>query len=308
MHISMRSMDSMVEYGQYAQYGQYGQYPQRSFSSQAYPMNDMPLSTSLPYRGTTEEIQYAIDALFKDSKSKNRKIDSGRSAPTPQQPTKAEVRQQKKQTESRAAPDGQVKQKEYASLHRTVLCDPVSARINKPCRTSKASKPKVPEQGKGRRSEPKIMLPAPQPTPEYLSQAAQEPHITDTPGRILVILDLNGTVLYRPNRNAKTRIERPFLKPFLQFLFQNFSVMVWSSAKPDNVQSLVAQSLDKNLQAQLVARWGRDSFGLSPANYNRNVQVYKNLKLVWEQGCDPTTSPGVRGWPALRSTQHRSHR
>ena len=78
-------------------------------------------------------------------------------------------------------------------------------------------------------------------------------------------------------------IERPFLEPFLRFLFDNFSVMVWSSAKPDNVKSLVSQSLDKKLQSKLVARWARESFGLSPANYNQNVQVYKNLKLVWSR-------------------------
>ncbi|KAF1844510.1 HAD-like protein [Cucurbitaria berberidis CBS 394.84] len=164
-------------------------------------------------------------------------------------------------TRSGAAFDGQVKQKDTPKLPKG------------PTASSK----------KGRYGDEKIMLPAPQPTPEYLSQAAEEPSVIDPPGRVLVILDLNGTVLYRPNRNAKTMIERPFLKPFLRYLFQNFSVMVWSSAKPDNVKSLVTQSLDKDLQSKLVARWARDSFGLSPTNYTQNVQVYKNLRLIWSR-------------------------
>lgn len=127
------------------------------------------------------------------------------------------------------------------------------------------------------------MLPAPQPTEDYLAQAAGEPSTVDTPRTLLVILDLNGTVLHRPSRNAKTMIGRPFVKPFLRYLFQHFKVMVWSSAKPDNVKSLVNQTLDSTMRAQLVDKWARDSFGLSPTNYAQNVQVYKNLKLVWSR-------------------------
>jgi len=136
---------------------------------------------------------------------------------------------------------------------------------------------------KGRYGDAKIMLPAPQPTEDYLKQAAGEPSTIDTPRTLLVILDLNGTVLHRPNRNAKTMISRPFLHPFLRYLFQHFKVMVWSSAKPENVKSLVSQALDHSMKAQLVDKWARDSFGLSPTNYGQNVQVYKNLKLVWSR-------------------------
>lgn len=76
-------------------------------------------------------------------------------------------------------------------------------------------------------------------------------------------------------------IARPHLKPFLDYLFGNFSVMVWSSARPDNVASLVSQALNIELRSKLVARWARDSFGLLPEHYAQNVQVYKNLGLVW---------------------------
>jgi hypothetical protein len=136
---------------------------------------------------------------------------------------------------------------------------------------------------KGKYGDQKIMLPAPQPTGLYLSQAAEQASSNDALGDVLVILDLNGTVLFRPNKNAKTMIARPYLKPFLHYLFQNFKVMVWSSAKPVNVKSLVEQALDKDLRSMLVATWARDTFGLSATNFNQNVQVYKNLKLIWSR-------------------------
>ncbi|KAH5036492.1 hypothetical protein HBI74_051820 [Parastagonospora nodorum] len=137
---------------------------------------------------------------------------------------------------------------------------------------------------KGRYGDAKIMLPAPQPTDLYMSQASEEPSLIDPPGHLLVILDLNGTVLYRPNRNSTTTmIARPYLSPFLRYLFQNFKVMVWSSARPANVKALVDKALDKDLKDMMVATWARDTFGLSAANFNQNVQVYKNLRLIWSR-------------------------
>ncbi|KAH6642647.1 HAD-like domain-containing protein [Boeremia exigua] len=133
----------------------------------------------------------------------------------------------------------------------------------------------------GRSREAKIMLPAPTPGAAYMAQAAEEPSTVEVSGRILVILDLNGTLLYRPTKNKRTMIARPFLIPFLRYLFSNFAVMVWSSARPENVASLVEQSLEENLRKTLVAQWARDNFNLKPEFYNRNVQVYKNLNLVW---------------------------
>jgi hypothetical protein len=128
------------------------------------------------------------------------------------------------------------------------------------------------------------MLPAPQPTDLYMSQASEEPTVANSPCHLLVILDLNGTVLHRPNRNSTTKmIARPYLSPFLRYLFQNFKVMVWSSARPANVKALVDQALDKDLKDMMVAIWARDTFGLSSANFNQNVQVYKNLRLIWSR-------------------------
>jgi hypothetical protein len=234
----------------------------------------MQSQVNLPHGARGEDIQYAFDALLKGFKSKTRNTDTPNRAPTPPG----------KKQKSGPTANAHAKQKEYGTLHRIASYEAACSRINKVRSVPKGPKAPAPAADrKGRYGDEKIMLPAPQPTQEYMDQAAGEPSTTDSPGQLLVILDLNGTVLFRPNRNSKSMIERPFLKPFLRYLFENFKVMVWSSAKPDNVKSLVSQALDNDLRSKLVAQWARDSFGLSPTNYQQNVQVYKNLKLVWSR-------------------------
>jgi hypothetical protein len=229
----------------------------------------------MPWGANNEELQYAFNALIKGLRSKNSGANDKDRMPRPPQPPK---KSKKAKAKAKAAADGEFSQ-EYGFLHRVDPFPLFSSRINKRYSTPQASKtPK-----KGRLGDEKIMLPAPQSTDLYMSQASEEPSVIDPPGQLLVILDLNGTVLYRPNKNAQTMIARPYLKPFLQYLFSNFKVMVWSSAKPVNVKALVDQSLEKDLRSMLVATWARDTFGLSATNYSQNVQVYKNLRLVWSR-------------------------
>jgi hypothetical protein len=225
---------------------------------------------------TNEELQYAFNALLKGLKSKSRSANAHNRAPI--QPSK---KSKKAKAKAKAAANSEDAQ-EYGTLHRVDVSESCSSRINKIHSAPEAPKgPKALK--KGRYGDAKIMLPAPQPTDVYLSQAAEEPSVIDSPGHILVVLDLNGTVLYRPNKNAKTMIARPYLRPFLHYLFQNFKVMVWSSARPPNVKALVEQALEKDLRSMLVASWARDTFGLSATNFNQNVQVYKNLRLIWSR-------------------------
>lgn len=147
--------------------------------------------------------------------------------------------------------------------------------------TQMPTPPTLAEQKKDK-GQKKIHLPAPKPTTEYFRIASEDSYAINPPNRILVILDLNGTLLFRPIRRRPTYLlERPFLKPFLRYLIQNFSVVVWSSAKPENVKAMVQQVLDEELRNMLVGCWGRDTFGLSPEHYTQNVQVYKDLRLIW---------------------------
>jgi hypothetical protein len=210
--------------------------------------------------------------------------------------TKLSKKAKKKAREALARSDEEAKSADqvtphaYVTLHRTHP----SSHINKSYRAPQAPQVKKDKKGK----EPKIMLPAPSPTKEYLECASLEPSLADSPAPVLVILDLNGTLLHRPSKNKQRMIARPFLKPFLRYLASNFAIMVWSSARPENVKSLVQQSLDKDLQSKLVAEWARTSFNLSPEHYSRNVQVYKNLDLVWKnqdiQKKHPTFEHGGR--------------
>lgn len=242
-----------------------GQTPQRNYPFFAPSFAAMQNQSGL--QGVSNgDLQYAFDQLYKGRKFKTRRTDFTRRASTPLSDDEP----------IQIVTDGPAKAKEYDSLHRV---NP-SSRINKSYRETPVYPTTKPT---GRSRDPKIMLPAPAPTHAYMAQAAEEPSTVELSGRILVILDLNGTLLYRPNRNKKTMIARPFLIPFLRYLFSNFAVMVWSSARPENVASLVEQSLEENLRKTLVAQWARDKFKLKPEHYNQNVQVYKNLDFVWSK-------------------------
>lgn len=140
----------------------------------------------------------------------------------------------------------------------------------------------MPHGQKEKKKEPKIYLPAPIPSFKYLAQASLQAEVIAPPSRKLVILDLNGTLIYRPNSRKQPRkmVARPNLQQFLAYLFDNFAVMVWSSAKPENVNVLVEIGLGE-YRHHLIACWGRDTLGLEPKHYNLNVQCYKNLQRIW---------------------------
>lgn len=207
------------------------------------------------------------------------------------------------------------KQEQYGFLHTIHHHNDKKWRVNKTYRAEankgqqakssttsdtnkKKNKPRHKKDGEQKTKEsnskdPKIMRPAPEPTLDYIEEANEEPFVIDPPDRTLIILDLNGTLIYRPSRKKPTHmIARPFLKPFLRFLFENFAVMVWSSAKPENVGVLVENVLDKELRSKLVASWARDTFGLTPWEYNQNVQVYKDLTKVWADDNIQRKKPG----------------
>ena len=80
-----------------------------------------------------------------------------------------------------------------------------------------------------------IHPPAPTPTPAYLGDAHADPNLLSSPQRLLLVLDLNGTLLYRP-RASQNYTPRPCLSNFLNYAFANHSLLVWSSAQPYTVK------------------------------------------------------------------------
>lgn len=122
----------------------------------------------------------------------------------------------------------------------------------------------------------------PDPSPAYLVHASLPPLLLPHPRQILVVIDLNGTLLYRPKRKYRTEfIERPHARRFLSYCLDTFHVVIWSSAKSQNVRAMCEQLMEPEQFRTVVAMWGRDKFGLDSADYNRRVQCYKRLSTLW---------------------------
>ena len=122
----------------------------------------------------------------------------------------------------------------------------------------------------------------PSPSKDYEEKAGLDPVPQDAPARLLVILDLNGTLLFRPNKtNPRRIIVRPGVPAFLDYLFRNHVVMVYSSARPENCAAMLDQIFRPDQKTVVAAVWARDKLGLTTAQYNVKVQVYKKLEPVW---------------------------
>ncbi|SJL09803.1 uncharacterized protein ARMOST_13184 [Armillaria ostoyae] len=163
-----------------------------------------------------------------------------------------------------------------------------------------------------RRWSPRRRDPSPSPPPiptepsvEYLELSQQPSTRIDDPSssRKLLILDLNGTLLYRegkpqgPRRYRRDRVNgssepqhrvahpRPYMGSFRQYLFHPktlewLDTMVWSSAQPFNVDHMVDQCF-KEEKEKLIVVWARDTLGLTSAQYHQKTQTTKDLAKPW---------------------------
>ena len=136
-----------------------------------------------------------------------------------------------------------------------------------------------------------IHLPAPEPTEPYLAKANAPVSRLSSPQRLLLVLDLNGTLLFRTTRSTQY-IPRPGLKAFLDYCFAKHSVLVWSSARPHNVSGVCKKVFKPAQQKLLLAQWGRDTLGLTAEQYQQRVQVYKHLDIIWRNAEIQSRHPG----------------
>lgn len=120
----------------------------------------------------------------------------------------------------------------------------------------------------------------PVPHPIYFSLASSSPTRLTIPQRLLLVLDLNGTLLFREVGSTKYK-PRPFLANFLKYCMENHVILIWSSAKPYNVDAVCKQLFTPEQQQKLLGIWARDTLGLTQAQYNSKTQVYKNLDHIW---------------------------
>lgn len=122
----------------------------------------------------------------------------------------------------------------------------------------------------------------PLPLKSYLEQAAKEPKDLHFMQPLLVILDLNGTLLYRRRKVFPPKFtRRPALNYFLERLTSRHEVMVWSSSRPETVDAICNEIFSTVQKEKLVARWSRDHLDLNKEQFNSKVQVYKVLEKVW---------------------------
>ncbi|KAJ9612525.1 hypothetical protein H2200_004122 [Cladophialophora chaetospira] len=137
---------------------------------------------------------------------------------------------------------------------------------------------------------------APTPTKEYKRDAEFDPVVRPEPQKLLVVLDLNGTLLVRPNkRKPQNIIVRPGVPALLDYLFRNHVVMIYSSAKPQNCAAMIDKFFLPDQRAILAAVWARDKLGLTQIQYDSKVQVYKKLEPIWQdQRIQNRAEPGKR--------------
>ncbi|KAI4742516.1 HAD-like protein [Aureobasidium sp. EXF-12298] len=138
----------------------------------------------------------------------------------------------------------------------------------------------------------KLLRPAPS-LPYLVNSLVTSPKL-DQPRSLLVVLDLNGVLAIRKKR-TKSYTARPQLATFLDYLFANHHVMIWSSGMPENVERIMARMLSPERQQKLVAIWSRDKLRLPAHLFGEKVQVYKQLSWIWG---DPTLqlNAPVGGW------------
>ncbi|KAK2602614.1 hypothetical protein N8I77_009132 [Diaporthe amygdali] len=135
----------------------------------------------------------------------------------------------------------------------------------------------------------------PDPTPLYLARASFLPKRRPEPGPLLVVIDLNGTLLHRPDRRKPHNFRRrPHADKFVSYCIETFWVVIWSSARPDNVNRMVETLVNPEQLHKVVAVWGRDRFGLTREDYNARTQCYKRLTTLWDDPVVKSSFPSDR--------------
>jgi NLI interacting factor-like phosphatase len=67
----------------------------------------------------------------------------------------------------------------------------------------------------------------------------------------------------------------------MEYIFEHFEIMFWSSAKPRNVKAMIKQVTSPEQRGRVLAMWGRDRFGLMKLDYSAELVTIKSLHRVW---------------------------
>ena len=124
------------------------------------------------------------------------------------------------------------------------------------------------------------ILERPEPSPRDLELARAAPFRLNFPKKLLIVFDLNGTLLVRASGSNTTTL-RPHVRQFLEYCLKRHCVAIWSSARLRNVERMLASLFTPHEVSQLVAIWGREDSRLGSL-IDENVRVYKRLQWLWE--------------------------
>ncbi|KAJ1730097.1 hypothetical protein LPJ61_003201 [Coemansia biformis] len=96
----------------------------------------------------------------------------------------------------------------------------------------------------------------------------------------LIVLDLNGTLLHRTQKNNGVRkgYPRPHLGEFLRFALDNFAVMVWSSAQPATIEEMLRKLLQPYC-TEFVRVWDRRYCELGGSYFEKATSI-KDLQRI----------------------------
>ncbi|KAI9036048.1 NIF domain protein [Aspergillus affinis] len=136
----------------------------------------------------------------------------------------------------------------------------------------------------------------PSPSRGYLAQSSLPPAGSQSPQPFLIILDMNGTLIYRKHRRLPPSFaRRAGLENFLNTLLRDYKVMIWSSSQPETVNAVCDKLFPGDKRNALVAEWGRDKFNLPVDQYRAKIQVYKTLETVWADPKVQASYPSSHG-------------
>ncbi|KAF2216259.1 hypothetical protein CERZMDRAFT_109200 [Cercospora zeae-maydis SCOH1-5] len=181
------------------------------------------------------------------------------------------------QTRPPAAP-GQLRQTSLSGFVKRDVSHEIAKPIRPKQRDNKAPRSQVMER--------------PTPSQLYIQLASQTPQQLSAPRALLVVVDLNGTLLKRWKYSGTNKSTlRPHVHEFLDYVLANHKLMIWSSARPQNVNVMCTKLITPEQRQKLVTIWARDTLRLSPQAYDRKVQVYKQLSWIWNDSSVQAANP-----------------
>lgn len=124
-------------------------------------------------------------------------------------------------------------------------------------------------------------VPVPVPSAAYNKRSQEAPTKTDQPRKLLVLLDLNGTLVYRHGSQRQFSVKRPGVDRLLEYLFEHHAVLIFTSATMRSAEKMAKELLTPKQYGELITIRAREHLGLKSEQFYNKVQVYKELHKIW---------------------------